>query len=96
VVTLLAAGKPVVASVSAGSVVAGVIVEAGAGVVVTPEDPPALADAVGALLRNPEERRRMATRGRQYARATWERNATLQHLEHALKGVAGRAADEQA
>ena len=96
VVTLLAAGKPVVASVSAGSVVAGVIAEAGAGVVVTPEDPAALADAVGALLRNPEERKRMATRGRQYARATWERNATLQHLERALKGVAGRAADEQA
>ena len=61
VVTLLAAGKPVIASVSAGSAVARAIAEADAGVIVTPEDPSALADAVETLLRNPERRRAMSS-----------------------------------
>ena len=88
VVTLLAAGKPVIASVSAASAVARTIVEADAGIVVTPEDPSALANAVDALLADPEKRLQMKTHARQYARKRWDHDAILQDLEQAITRAA--------
>jgi colanic acid biosynthesis glycosyl transferase WcaI len=85
VVTLLAAGKPVVASVNAASAIARTIAEAGAGVVITPEDPAALSGAIDSLLRNPEERRRMAAHARRYARHKWDRTRILQEFEATLR-----------
>jgi colanic acid biosynthesis glycosyl transferase WcaI len=52
VLTLLAAGKPVIASVTGGSAVANAIAGAGAGMVVTPEDGGALVAAIETLRRD--------------------------------------------
>ncbi|MDD2677273.1 MAG: glycosyltransferase family 4 protein, partial [Methylacidiphilaceae bacterium] len=90
VMTLLAAGRPLVVSVSAGSEVARVAEEAEAGVSVRPEDGRALAEAVSGLWRDPERRRRMAIAGRKYAEATWSRESALSRMEQALEELVSR------
>ena len=62
-----AAARPVVAAVAEESETAAEVRRARAGVVVTPEDPRALADAVRALGRDPAERGRLGEQGRRYA-----------------------------
>lgn len=90
VMTLLAAGRPLVVSVSPGSEVARVAEEAGAGVRVPAEDGGALAEAVANLRRDPERRRRMGAAGRSYAEARWSREAALFRMERALAELASR------
>ena len=70
VLTLLAAGKPVIASVTGGSAVANVIAGAGAGMVVPPEDGDALVAAIEALRRDTPLRAGMGAAGRAYASST--------------------------
>lgn len=89
--TLMAAGRPVVASVNASSEVAKVVGDAGAGVVVTPEDPQALLDSILALRGGADRRRRMGIQGRAYARANWDPKGILPEMEQALLRVAGAA-----
>lgn len=93
VLTLLAAGRPTVASVGASSEVARVVREAGAGVVVAPGDPSALRDAVLRLRDDPGARARMGAAGRAYARAHWDRTRILPSMERRLLEVVdgGRA-----
>jgi colanic acid biosynthesis glycosyl transferase WcaI len=93
VLTLLAAGKPVVASVAAGSDVADVVRRSACGVVVPPEDPGALAAAIERFRLDPDLRGRCAAAGRAYARAHWERSRTLEHLVRTLESAAGRRSD---
>jgi colanic acid biosynthesis glycosyl transferase WcaI len=95
VLTLLAAGKPVVASVTGGSAVANVIAGAGAGMVVTPEDGAALVAAIETLRRDGSLRNGMATAGRAYARHHWERTVTLRYLTDTVERVA-KASDASA
>jgi colanic acid biosynthesis glycosyl transferase WcaI len=90
VLTLLAAAKPVIASVTAASEVARGVVSAGAGHVVTPEDPDALWAAVQALHRDPATRSRMAAAGRAYARRAWNRETRLESMHVALTRLAAR------
>ena len=90
VLTLLAAAKPVVASLNASSEVARVIVEARAGLVTPAEDAAALVDAVRALRDDPERRSQMATDGRAYARAHWDRTQTLADMEQMLRAVVAK------
>lgn len=87
VLTLLAAGRPTVASVGASSEVARVVREAGAGLVVPPEDPGALRSAVLQLRADPEARARMGAAGRAYARAHWDRAGILPAMEARLREV---------
>ena len=87
VLTLLAAAKPVVASLNASSEVARVVVEARAGLVAPAEDAAALVDAVRALRDDPERRSQMAADGRAYARAHWDRAQTLADMEQTLRAV---------
>jgi colanic acid biosynthesis glycosyl transferase WcaI len=89
VITLLAAARPVIASVGAGSEIARVITESGAGLTVAPEDPDALADAVRQLRANPELRAQMGRAGRAYANAHWERGTVLKAVEKRLVSIAG-------
>lgn len=96
ILTLLAAGKPVIASVAGGSAVARVVAEAGAGTVVASEDAACLADAIDALQRNPSRRREMSAAGRAYARAHWERTATLSHLAETLQRTVAPSVATQA
>jgi colanic acid biosynthesis glycosyl transferase WcaI len=88
VLTLLASGKPVVAAVSPESAVARAITAAGAGIVVEPENPAALRDAIERLRDDLEMRRRMGARGREYSRRQWDRESTLQRLESTLERLA--------
>jgi len=68
----MAAGLPIVASNIDGF--AGVVTHGVEGLLVRPEDPQTLADALVDLLRDPERSRAMAERGRERARHfSWDR-----------------------
>jgi colanic acid biosynthesis glycosyl transferase WcaI len=87
VITLLAAGRAVVGSLSAGSEVARVLVRSGAGVVVEPENPRALAAALSRLRAAAGTGAEMGHAGREYARARWEREQVLSATERRLANV---------
>jgi colanic acid biosynthesis glycosyl transferase WcaI len=88
VLTLLAAARPVVASLSNGSEVARVLGEAGAGIITHPEDPAVLNHAILELYDNPEKRATMGASGRAYARNHWDRDRILSQFEKCLEEVA--------
>ncbi|MDG1465321.1 MAG: glycosyltransferase family 4 protein [Acidimicrobiales bacterium] len=67
--SVLAAGRPLVASIDEDSEVARVVVEAGAGLAVPPDDVEALVEAVEVLVADPERRIRMGEAGRRWAEA---------------------------
>ena len=67
--SILAAGRPVVASIDEGSEVARVVDEAGAGLAVPPDDLDALVQAVEDLVADPAGRVRMGEAGRRWAEA---------------------------
>jgi colanic acid biosynthesis glycosyl transferase WcaI len=85
--TLLAAAKPVVASVAAGSDVARVVKTADAGEVVAPEDPDQLAAAIEKLRVSRARRSQMGESGRSFARQHWDRDRTLHHLAAKLERI---------
>ncbi len=64
---LLASGRAVVASVPADGTAARAIANSNGGVLVTPEDPQALADEILALYHHPEEVERLGEQGRKFA-----------------------------
>lgn len=64
--SILAAGRPVLASVDAGTEVATTIERAGAGVAVEPEDPDAFCAALDDLLADPDRRAEMGRSGRAF------------------------------
>lgn len=88
VVTLLSAGRPVVASLNSSSEVARVVTEAGSGVVTPPEDSLALRDALFALRQQPDRLREMSFNGRVYARERWNRERILPQMEAWLLKIA--------
>ncbi len=64
--SILAAGRPVLASVDAGSEVARTVESAGAGVAVPPEDPDAFTEALVALVDDPARRESAGAAGRAF------------------------------
>lgn len=64
--SILAAGRPVLASVDTGTEVATTIERAGAGVAVPPEDPDAFCAALDRLLDDPERRAELGRAGRRF------------------------------
>ncbi|MGH2731244.1 MAG: glycosyltransferase, partial [Actinomycetota bacterium] len=64
--SVLAAGRPLIASVDEGSEVARIVERSGAGIAVPPEDPESLTKAIKALLDAPEEAARMGAAGRTF------------------------------
>jgi colanic acid biosynthesis glycosyl transferase WcaI len=64
--SILAAGRPVLASVDAGTEVASTLDRAGAGVSVPPEDPDAFNEALDALLADPDRLERLGASGRAF------------------------------
>jgi colanic acid biosynthesis glycosyl transferase WcaI len=96
-VTLLAAGCPVLASVSASSEVARVIEASEGGVVVKPEEPAILAQSIAELSRNAGRLSAMKARARRYAVEQWSPERVLPIMEAELvkaarmPGGSGRA-----
>jgi colanic acid biosynthesis glycosyl transferase WcaI len=87
VITLLAAARPVIASVAAGSEVARVIRDAHAGLVVSPGDSEALRREVERLRNEPRTAVEMGRAGRAYALSRWHRETVLNSMEQTLTAV---------
>ncbi|HEX8805106.1 MAG TPA: glycosyltransferase family 4 protein, partial [Acidimicrobiales bacterium] len=81
--SILAAGRPVVASVDEGTEVARVVEEAGAGLAVPPDDPSAFTAAVTKLLDGPEQARAMGQAGRAFVER-WASPAAVAERYEAL------------
>ncbi len=88
-VCLMAAGCPIIASVSSQSEVARVVEQSGAGVVIEPEDPTSLFQAI-ASLKEYGELITMSESGRRYARAHWNEDLTFPRMEAELMKVANK------
>jgi colanic acid biosynthesis glycosyl transferase WcaI len=87
IVTYLAAGRPIVASVNPECEVARITRESGAGSVVEAENPLALLEAIRRL-RN-ADLRKAGENGRAYACMRWSAERVLEQLERRLAAVAG-------
>jgi putative colanic acid biosynthesis glycosyltransferase WcaI len=74
--SILAAGRPIVASVDPGTEVATVVERAGAGLTVPPDDPEAFTKAVARLVSDPGEAARMGSAGRVFVE-TWASPAAV-------------------
>jgi len=90
VLTLLAAGRPIVASISPDTEVARVLEESAAALLVEPESPQLLAGAIVSLRQNPLRLCQMAALGREYALSRWSRQEALTAMEQQLLAVAAR------
>jgi len=84
VITLMASGRTIVASVSQTSEVARVLNDARAGLVVPAEDPVSIKNAVSALRDDDSLRQEMARNAREFARRTWDRDRILSRMESQL------------
>ncbi len=87
IVTYLAAGRPIIASVNPECEVARITRESGAGSVVDAENPLALLEAVRGL-RN-ADLRKAGENARAYACMRWSSGRVLEHMERSLATAAG-------
>ena len=81
--SILAAGRPVVASVDEGTEVARVVEGAGAGLAVPPDDPEEFTKALVTMLDDPERARAMGRAGREFVEA-WASPAAVAERYEAL------------
>jgi glycosyltransferase involved in cell wall biosynthesis len=82
-----AAGRPVLAAVAAEGATAAELASGGAGIVVEPGNPYALADAVLELRDDPTRRRHMAEAAGLYARRALGAHRSMQHLAAIVDAV---------
>jgi colanic acid biosynthesis glycosyl transferase WcaI len=88
--SILASGRPLLASVDAGSDTAELVHRSAAGVWVAPEDPVALAGAIADLKHDPERRQRLGKMGRQYALRHHSPAAAAAQFEQVLQAALAR------
>lgn len=88
-VTLMSAGRPVVAAVSEQSEIARVIRESQGGILTEPEKVEPLVASILELQRDPERRSTMSRYGRKYAVHNWDEARVLADCESHLLGAAG-------
>lgn len=81
--SILAAGRPIVASVDPGTEVAAVVERANAGVAVPPDDPEAFTKALARLVAEPDEAERMGRAGRAFVER-WASPAAIAERYEAL------------
>lgn len=86
--SILAAGRPIVASVDQGTEVARTIEQAGAGLAVPPEDGPAFTKAIRQLLENPDEARSMGESGRRFVEGWASPSAVASAYERLFEELA--------
>ncbi len=82
----MAAGRPVILAID--GVIREVIESAGAGIFIPPGDPRALAAAILELASQPENCKRMGSRGRQAVETRFSRLVLADRLEEILQGLA--------
>jgi colanic acid biosynthesis glycosyl transferase WcaI len=82
----LASGRPVVASLDLDTPAAELLRDSGGALLVPPEDPVRLADAMQELGRRPELRRQLADSGRSFAVEHLDRRVSLPRFEAAVVG----------
>jgi colanic acid biosynthesis glycosyl transferase WcaI len=86
--SIMASGRPVLASVPHDSEIARLIQEADCGVWVPPEDPECLAQAVQSLSKQPELLERLGANGRNYVAAHFDRRLVITRYHQLLHQVA--------
>jgi colanic acid biosynthesis glycosyl transferase WcaI len=84
IATYLASGRPVIASIDPATAAAQLLRESGGAILVAPEDPGALAEAMTALSRQQSLRRELGRCARDFAEKQFDKDAALQRLEAAL------------
>jgi len=89
---LLASGRPIVASVPDTGTAAKAIQLSGGGVIVEPESPDALADAVQNLYANPALGAKLGNKGRQFAVENYSLEQALDQYEGLFSDVVGKRA----
>jgi len=87
--SIMAAGRPVIASLPAESDARGMIADAGSGLSVGAGDDSALAEAIGRLASDRELARDMGRKGRAYAETNLSRDFCTGQMESVLKKAAG-------
>jgi colanic acid biosynthesis glycosyl transferase WcaI len=88
--SILAAGRPIVASVDEGTEVARLVEKAGAGLAVPPEDPEAFTEAVVALLEDPDRAAAMGRAGRAFVESWASPAAIAQRYEELFEELCSR------
>jgi colanic acid biosynthesis glycosyl transferase WcaI len=95
--TIMAAGRPIVASIPLHGDAPRFISASGGGLVVEPANARALADAILALKNDPEKARQMGASGRTYAEKNFSRTVCVDRIEGLFQAVlAGRTFAESA
>jgi colanic acid biosynthesis glycosyl transferase WcaI len=84
---LLASGRPIIASVPSHGTAAQAIRASGGGVVVPPEEPEALAEAILALYRDPAQVEALGQQGRRHALDTYSFEQALHRYERLFTGL---------
>jgi len=84
---LLASGRPIIASVPATSSAAKTIEESGGGIVIPPEQPEVLAEAILALYHNPHKVKVMGEKSRKYAIENYSFEQALSRYEELFTAV---------
>jgi colanic acid biosynthesis glycosyl transferase WcaI len=93
--TFMAAGCPVIASVNAASAVASTVEQSGAGLVVAPEEPEPLFEAIAKLQGDPARRSEMSEAGRRFAEEHWDEKTILPGMESELLRIANSKSDTE-
>ncbi|MCF8030500.1 MAG: glycosyltransferase family 4 protein [Desulfohalobiaceae bacterium] len=91
ILSMMAAGRPVLASMPLDGDAPGLIRRAGCGVCVPPEDPEAMAEAIVDLADNPDRRERFAKQGRDFVEQEMSLNRVVADLEQLFAEVKDRA-----
>ncbi|MEM1172827.1 MAG: glycosyltransferase family 4 protein [Cyanobacteria bacterium P01_H01_bin.35] len=78
---ILASGRPIIASVPDTGTAMRVVKESGGGIVVTPEDSQALAEAILELYENPDKLQKLGQQGRKYAEENFGAKSALDSYE---------------
>jgi GT2 family glycosyltransferase len=87
VLTYLCAGRPLLLAVPAQNLVAKIVSEVGAGLIVAPEDTTGIAAGIARLLADPTERAAMGARARAYAEQKFNLSAICDQFEAVLLGT---------
>jgi colanic acid biosynthesis glycosyl transferase WcaI len=89
VYSILAAGRPFVASVDEGTEIARLAGSSGAGIAVPPEDAEALTKAIRRVVEDPDEAERMGKAGRNFVEGLIHPSAVAEAYEALFKNITG-------